>query len=335
MSGRRKTGAGYKHVTSFIDNRGKRRWRFQRRGYRSVYLPEPNHPDFLKAYTDALHQVKRGYERQGYTLAKAIDAYLESVHYRGLADGTKPGYYSLLMQIGSAYGHYTLDSLDRANLKRVLDGIESSSKRNRVLSMFRLILDEAVDAGKLEANLARDFKRAKHKSRGYKTWSRANIAQFADAYPAGSTERLAMFILYYTGQRSSDAVILGRDNITEGRIRLRQKKTGNVVSIPIHPTLANELPNRDVWIINGYGKPFSAKGFQQWFVKRIKRAGLDGLSGHGLRKALATHLSEAGANMQEIAAVLGHSTLTESAKYAKAASQEKLADMAFKRLESI
>ena len=46
---------------------------------------------------------------------------------------------------------------------------------------------------------------------------------------------------------------------------------------------------------------------------------------HGLRKAAARRLAEAGCTPHQVAAVTGHTSLSEVERYARAADQEKLA----------
>jgi integrase len=48
-------------------------------------------------------------------------------------------------------------------------------------------------------------------------------------------------------------------------------------------------------------------------------------SAHGLRKATARRLAEAGCTMHEIAAITGHASLSEVQRYTKAADQARLA----------
>lgn len=332
-NGKNHTGGGYKYVSSFIDNRGKRRWRYYRRGYPSQYLPRPDHPDFIEAYTAALQRPKKSAVRIGYSLGHAIDDYLKSRAFTDLAEGTKPSYESLLMQIGVNYGRYDIKTLTRVRLEGILSTIDSTSKRNKVLAKFRLVLEQAVRSGHIEHNIAKDIQSVRHKPNSYKAWSLKDIAQFESHYPKGSTERLALYLLYYTGQRSSDAVRMGDGNIIEGRLHVTQKKTGTHLSLPIHPKLAEELPKRPVWLLTQYGLPFSTKGFQQWLVRKLKRAGLTGLSGHGLRKSLATHLADKGATPHQIQAMTGHKNLAEVALYTREAGMAKLADEAINLLD--
>ncbi|WP_261763188.1 tyrosine-type recombinase/integrase [Asaia bogorensis] len=63
--------------------------------------------------------------------------------------------------------------------------------------------------------------------------------------------------------------------------------------------------------------------------------GYGDLSGHGLRKAAARRLAEAGCTPHQIAAITGHKTLSEIERYTRAADQKKLAEEAMKRMEIV
>ena len=57
----------------------------------------------------------------------------------------------------------------------------------------------------------------------------------------------------------------------------------------------------------------------------IRKAGLPPYcKAHGLRKAAARRLAEAGCSAHEIMAVMGHKTLSEVERYTRAAEQERL-----------
>jgi integrase len=120
-------------------------------------------------------------------------------------------------------------------------------------------------------------------------------------------------------------------------IRVVQGKTGAKLSIPLHPNLATVLqhwPKTHVAILTtSFGKPFTSKGFGNWMADKIGDAGLPAhCVTHGLREAAARRLAEAGCSANEIAAVTGHATLKEIARYTKAAEQEGLAAAAIRRL---
>ena len=84
------------------------------------------------------------------------------------------------------------------------------------------------------------------------------------------------------------------------------------------------------------GKPFSPAGFTNWFRDRVVEAGLpDGLSPHGLRKAICRRLAEAGCTPHEIMAVSGHKTLKEVTRYTVAANRTRLAEKAMGSIREI
>jgi integrase len=77
--------------------------------------------------------------------------------------------------------------------------------------------------------------------------------------------------------------------------------------------------------VTAYGSAFSVKGFQQFVSAAIGEAGLPArCKAHGLRKAAARRLAEAGCSAHEIMAVTGHKTLSEVERYTRMASQERL-----------
>jgi integrase len=88
------------------------------------------------------------------------------------------------------------------------------------------------------------------------------------------------------------------------------------------------------YIVTTGGKPFTAAGFGNWFREQCNAAGLYHCSAHGLRKAAARRLAEAGCSPHEIMAITGHFTLKEVARYTAAANREGLAREAIKKLET-
>ena len=69
------------------------------------------------------------------------------------------------------------------------------------------------------------------------------------------------------------------------------------------------------------------------FRDQCRMAGLDGCSAHGLRKAAARRLAEAGCSAHEIASITGHASLREIARYTEAADRRKLAVSAMAKIK--
>ena len=111
------------------------------------------------------------------------------------------------------------------------------------------------------------------------------------------------------------------------------------MTIPVTSVLAEAInaaapSDHVVFLLNERGGAFTAHAFSKWFVKACRRAGLDkGLSAHGLRKASCRRLAEAGCSANEIAAISGHASLREVARYTAAADRVRLARNAVDRLK--
>ena len=75
------------------------------------------------------------------------------------------------------------------------------------------------------------------------------------------------------------------------------------------------------------GKPFTGVG-SNWFRRQCDMANLHHCSAHGLRKAAARRLAEAGCTPHEIAAITGHASLREVERYTRAVDQRRLAEVA-------
>ena len=146
--------------------------------------------------------------------------------------------------------------------------------------------------------------------------------------------RLALALAFYTGQRKSDLIVMGphqvvhRDGVAE--IMLTQKKNRErkpvTLAIPLHPELQSILDATTIgstsFLITEFGRPFSEGGFGNRFRKWCDEAGLKGLSVHGLRKAAAAKLAEAGCTEQEIMAITGHRSSKEVIRYTRSADQK-------------
>jgi integrase len=176
---------------------------------------------------------------------------------------------------------------------------------------------------------------------GHHSWSPEEIAQYRDRHAVGTKARLALDLLLYTGGRREDAVRLGPQHVRNGRIRFRQAKnehrTPINIDIPVHPEFAASIAATTsghlTFLVTAFGRSFTPAGFGNWFRDQCDQANLQHCSAHGLRKATAVALAEAGATAHEIAAVTGHMSLEEVERYTRAANRKKLADAAIGKLK--
>jgi site-specific recombinase XerD len=120
-------------------------------------------------------------------------------------------------------------------------------------------------------------------------------------------------------------------------LKIVTEKTGMQVSIPVPQALLDVIAKSktgDLAIIASKktGEPMKKEALGTWFHNIAKEAGVDG-NGHGLRKAAAARLAEAGATPRELNAVFGWEGNTMAHKYTEKADRERLADSAVAKLK--
>ncbi len=100
----------------------------------------------------------------------------------------------------------------------------------------------------------------------------------------GSKARLALAIMLYTGMRRSDAVTVGPEHVKDGWLTFTPSKTsgvtGKTLQLPVLKPLQDVLDatplGEKTFLETGFGKPFAAAGFGNWFRDRCNEAGLLG-----------------------------------------------------------
>ena len=331
------------YIQRLKDRHGVLRHYFRRPGRPRVTLPgEPGSSEFMEAYQRALEaerQVQTVRFQPG-SIGALIAAYYGSPSWAQLQPQTQHGYRRILDAFREIYGKGTVNNLTAAHLVKVLDKYaDRPEAAKRLLKLLRNVYRFATARGLARFDPTQGVRLEARKSAGFRPWTDADIEAFEARWPSGSRERLALYLLLYTGQRRSDVVRMGRQHIRAGVLTVTQQKTGAVLEIPIHPTLSAELelqPKTNLtFLITAQGKPFSGPGFSNWFADSAKTAGLPPHSSpHGLRKAASRWLAEAGASAFEIAAITGHASLKEVERYTKSASQKRLAVTAMARIQN-
>ena len=327
------------YTRCYRDRHGKLRWEFRKKGCKGRPLPGgPGSDGFWEAYDAAL----RGAEApQGVgateTVAGSINAlvvrYYSSPEFDVLAQNTKKTYRSIFERFREDHGSKPVDRLERKHVKAMLDRKRATpSEANKFLKYVRRLMAFAVENELLEHNPCFGIKPLKITSDGYHAWTDAEIVQFLERHHEGGMARLALLLALYTGQRRSDVIRMGWKDIEDGYIKVRQEKTKAHLGIPIAPALAEAIKgmprDRDTFLVTAQGQPFTSAGIGNWFRKRCDEAGLHHCSMHGLRKAAARRLAEAGCTDRQIMSITGHKTAQEVGRYTRSAEQMKLAEQA-------
>lgn len=330
---------GFPNVTLMVDRHGKRRYRFRRKGFRTVYLPGlPGSPEFVAAYEAAADgstsRVEPGAGRTipGTVHALAVLIYA-SAEWAQLSATTQKTYRGIIERIRRDYGTLPVKPMTRGNVLTMRDARKDTpAAANNLLKVLRWMMAFAVSRGLRDDNPVIGIKPLKIGGDGFHTWTEAEIAKFEKRWPVGTKERLAFDLLLWTVQRSGDVRRMGRQMLRGGRLDFVQEKTGAALSLPVLPPLAASLAHvpadQMLFVVTQFGAPYTAKGFGNWFSAACRAAGLPHCSAHGLRKSGATRLADNGCSEAEIMAWTGHQTAKEVQRYTRARSQRTLADRA-------
>ena len=312
---------------------------FRRRGSPRIPLPGiVGSVEFMEAYQQALAATAplaigaRKRSKPG-SISAAIADFYGSQAFRSLTGGTPAKRRAILEHFREQYGHRSLASLPKEFIVTLLDTMTPHTASNW-LTCFRHFI-RWCEARKLVRNDPTWGVRVKMpKSNGHHTWTEDEISQFEAYHPVGSKARLALTIGLYTALRRGDAVRIGRQHIRDGVLTVRPQKTKNTtavsLAIPVHPHLqaiidATPIGHLTLLTTNS-GKSYGADDFTAVFRGWCDQAGLPrGRVFHGLRKAAARRLAEAGCTAHEIAAITGHASLREVERYTKAVDQARMA----------
>jgi enterobacteria phage integrase len=333
----------FRYLDCFIDRHGKPRYYFRRgRGARVPLPGSPGSAEFMSAYHSALGNIEASPARKHRgppgTFDRLIEDYFASPEYARLAKSSQRAYRLVIERLirEENVGHRLVREMNREHVKRMVAKRASTpGAANDVLKKIRILTRFAIDNGWRRDDPTiriRTFAQGE-----FHTWTDQEIFAFEERWSVGTRERTAFALLLYTGQRLSDVAKMSWRDLEGSVIRVIQGKTGMKLAISLHPDLATVLgnwPKSHVAILTtNFGRPFTSKGFGNWMADKIGEAGLpDHCVTHGLRKAAARRLAEAGCSANEIAAVTGHTTLKEVARYTRAAEQEGLAAAAITRL---
>lgn len=337
------TNLKLRHVHAFTDRHGKRRHYFRKPGHPRVSLPGlPGSAAFMAAYQTALAgeplSIGAGRSAPG-SMAALVAAWYGSAEFRRLSPASQTNYRRILAAFLTAHGDKLVADLEGRHVRVLLDGkTDTPAAANKLLSLLKVLMRYAVERGWRADNPTLYVRRLRYKTDGFPTWTEEDIARFEAHWPLGTRARLALALLLYTGQRRGDVIPMGRQHLRGAAIDVKQAKTGERLLIPLHPALREAIDAHPsghlAFMVTEAGRPFaSGNAFYNWFTDCARKAGIaPGMSPHGLRKAAARRLAEAGCTPHQIASVTGHASLKEIERYTKAANQKEMAEVAMSRI---
>lgn len=330
-----------KGVVSYTDARGRRRWRYRAKNIDVPLGTEYGSEEFWSRLRAAQEPPDR--KRRDGTLKALIQAYYDSADFRALNATTQTTYRGWMERLAEGRGDKLVRDLRRRDVLAIMAKLaDTPSAANNTLRALRMLMRTALDLEWRQDDPTLGVRKYRTGA-GFHTWTEAEIVQFYDHHAPGSIEHTAMTLMLYTGAARSDAVRLGWQNVREGRIEYRRQKMrsrgGVLIAVPIHPALSavlDALPRDAMTFLQTQtGTSRSPNAFGNLMRAACRSAGLPHCSTHGLRKAMARRLAEAGATPSQIAAVTGHQSLKEVERYSADANRADLASAAIHKLKTV
>ncbi|MGH9664459.1 MAG: site-specific integrase, partial [Bryobacteraceae bacterium] len=152
------------------------------------------------------------------------------------------------------------------------------------------------------------------------------IKRFLEALraEADSDARDFFLLLLFTGARKSEVLRMrwGDVNLESGVWTNPDTKTGDAVTVPLSaPALAVLTARTDggrpEWVFPSSGATGHLVEPKKAWTRILKRAAIQGLWMHDLRRTLGSWMAATGANLSIIAKALGHKNLTTTTRYAR------------------
>lgn len=343
MVGRR-LSINLKYIDRFRDRHGRMRYYYRAPGCSRIPLPDIEAPDFLRAYQAAAVAAKPNPERKKTrgepgTFERLASDYYASPEFLGLKPSTRAKNRGLIDRFCEEHGRRLVRQMTRQHVAAIVGRKAATpAGANNLLKMLRMLIRYGI------ANQWRpDDPTAgirKFAEGSYHTWTEDEIAQFEAHWPIGSRARTAFALHLFTGQRRHDVrSMTWRDyDSAAGWIDVTQEKTGAKLSIPIHRSLRAVLeawPRSHYMILTtSFGKPFAVASYGNYMADCIEKAGLpDRCVLHGLRKAAARRMAEAGCSANQIMSITGHTSMEEVERYTRMAAQKRLSSAAVSLVE--
>lgn len=339
---------------------GHLRYRVRRIGNKAVrtLLPvTPDHPDFKRHYDAARHgdPMPAASKAVPRSVQWLVDGYLGHLRKRveaGLnSDSTLRQRRSLLLRFcamldedGDPFGVLSMDVPPAVLIKARNAWMDKPAEADNLMKAVRAMYVWAVETGSAEVNPAKGISKI-HKSKGGAVpWTAADLRKFRDKHPVGTTPYAWLTLTMFSACRIGDAFLLGRKHEVDRDglwLCWQPAKAGSApVEMPMLPPLVKALRALKVqgpaYLLTQHGRPFASKNVlgnsvRDWCVA----AGLANRSAHGVRKATAELLAEAGCSQHQIMAIMAHTQAKTSEVYTKGAQRRILSADASRAMAGI
>jgi integrase len=259
--------------------------------------------------------------------------------------GTQVAYRAMIdTLIDSDIARIPLAGLNRQHVRNYCNQVEEKRGRSRgdhaalIVSVLWRFADQRLSK---ECKIGDRTNPTRNRERTYKAeprraWPVSLQKQFYHGAPPHL--QLAFSLLLYTGQRRGDVVKMQwrdieRDDDGHQWLMVHaQEKTGESVPIPMHRDLRIALakngagPKSDYILVTAARRRYDKTALTKAVQKRLIEIGEkpSKYTLHGLRKAAAVRMAEAGATVQQLMSVFGWKTPIMALYYCREANKRKL-----------
>ncbi len=295
-------------------------------------MPPPSSIGFHDSYNTMLgHRTRRA--DPGSSVSALADIFEASAEFGRLSAGAQKYYSCALRRIREHLGEFPVDKVEPRHVREVVNNrMTGNGARNAFIAVMGLLYTFARRRDLTTQQPIKDIQ--KFAIGSHEPWPQELLEAGLSA--EHDRTRLAINLLYHTGQRIGDVVKMRWSDIRNGAIVITQQKTGKPLTIPLMGALEAELartPKQGITIItNHLGRPMTPQ-----VIRRELKAFGDSLGEtvvpHGLRKNAVNALLEAGCTIAEVGAVTGQ-TYKVIEYYARRVSQRHLGEAAILKLEN-
>lgn len=282
------------------------------------------------------------------TLGLLLASYRNSPAFTDLAPASRHGYGRMmnLLKPLDAMPLVELSSQFFAGLRDRVAAKHGRRQANYVMAVLSVAFEHGKEHGIVSENPVKGVKRVKRARdarSANRPWALHECRTVINNMPQHL--RLPVALAMFTGLRKGDVLALTKSAIRDGKIWRSTNKTGQKVSIPVHPDLSDLLataPRHDAVTIAATrkGNPWTESGFNSSFIKAmaaLKRDGKigDGLTFHGLRHTVGTLLVQAGYDLDTVRRWLGQKTLAMAIHYSESADTSDRMNQVIEELDPL
>jgi integrase len=341
-----------KHVKGYVKG-GRAYWYFRLTKPETPLPGLPWSPAFMAAYDAALAGYRPSAPVLGAsrtargTVNAAVVAYYtdKTAGMLSLGTGSHAGVRSNVERFRTAFGDLPMRGLQTPNLQKYISALGSAAVQRNMLRAMRHFIKFCRGAGLIAHDPTIGVTRGKMSSikktadgetySGFYTWTEDDAARFERRHPVGTMARAAYELYLNLGVRKSDVVRIGPRYIRDGVLHnfLPQKTSttgGKRISILLFDETraaidALKITGADTYLVNSFGKAFTANGFGNKMREWCDEAGLPkAAASHGLRKLFMIRLVHAGYTAPQIGSLSGHKDLREIQGYIDQFDRQKV-----------